>query len=145
MRAVFAFLLLPGGFGFAIPLLLASVLGWSNLNAYGLIPLAVGTAMLVWCVANFYVTGKGTLAPWSPPRHLVTNGLYRYSRNPMYVAVIIMLVGWAVLLRSSPHWGYAFIVAVAFHLRIVLAEEPWLARTHGNEYKEYRNRVRRWL
>jgi len=71
--------------------------------------------------------GKGTLAPWSPPANLVIVGLYRYTRNPMYVAVMLILVGWSVSFGLRGLYVYAAFVAIAFHLRVVLGEEPWLA------------------
>ena len=98
-----------------------------------------------WCVRDFYVAGRGTLAPWAPPRHLVTVGLYRFSRNPMYVAVTFMLIGWAICFASRSLAIYAACVALAFHLRVVFGEEPWLARTHGRAWDEYRAQVPRWL
>src|SRR5262245_4238076 len=107
--------------------------------------LVVGTVLLLWCVRDFYVAGRGTLAPWSPPKHLVTVGLYRYSRNPMYVAVATMLFGWALALASPGLAIYGVLVCVAFQLRVVYGEEPWLARTHGAAWEEYRARVPRWL
>ena len=75
----------------------------------------------------------------------MTTGLYRYSRNPMYVAVTTMLMGWALAFASPALALYAAIVVVAFQLRVVLGEEPWLARTHGAAWAEYRARVPRWL
>jgi protein-S-isoprenylcysteine O-methyltransferase Ste14 len=101
--------------------------------------------LLLWCVRDFYVAGRGTLAPWSPPRRLVTVGPYRLSRNPMYVAVLLILCGWALTFASPTFWFYMACVAVAFHLRVVFFEEPWLARTHGAAWLAYRNRVPRWL
>jgi protein-S-isoprenylcysteine O-methyltransferase Ste14 len=109
------------------------------------LPLIAGFLLLLWCVRDFYVTGKGTLAPWSPPRNLVTVGLYRFSRNPMYVAVALMLAGWTVSAWSSSLAIYTCFVIVAFHLRVVFGEEPWLARTHGAAWDEYKARVPRWL
>jgi protein-S-isoprenylcysteine O-methyltransferase Ste14 len=91
------------------------------------------------------VAGRRTLAPWSPPRHLVTTGLYRYSRNPMYVAVTSMLSGWALCFAASTLAIYTGFVIGAFHLRVVYGEEPWLARTFGVEWENYRARVPRWL
>ena len=111
----------------------------------GLPLIALGTAALLWCVRDFYHSGKGTLAPWAPPRELVVVGLYRYSRNPMYVAVTLILLGWAATFWSFGLLLYALGVLVAFHLRIVLGEEPWLARTHGERWDRYVRQVRRWL
>lgn len=111
----------------------------------GLALLACGTAALLWCVRDFYVSGKGTLAPWSPPTRLVIVGLYRYSRNPMYVCVALILFGWAITFGSIALLAYACFVVVAFHLRVTLGEEPWLRRTHGDTWNEYVARVPRWL
>jgi protein-S-isoprenylcysteine O-methyltransferase Ste14 len=145
-RAVLAFLVLPGTFAFGVPLLLARLDGGSRSFArVGLIPLIAGTCMLLWCVRDFYVAGRGTLAPWAPPRHLVAVGLYRFSRNPMYVSVLLVLLGWALGFGSPLLLIYAVVVAVAFHLRVVFGEEPWLARTHGEQWQLYKARVPRWL
>ena len=146
LRALFAFLALPGVVAYLVPLLLApsdrSDAWWRWL---GLIPLIAGSGLLLWCVREFYVSGKGTLAPWSPPKHLVSSGPYRRSRNPMYVAVASVLLGWAVSYASTTLLIYAAVVVVAFHLRVLLYEEPWLERTHGEKWKQYRARVPRWL
>jgi protein-S-isoprenylcysteine O-methyltransferase Ste14 len=75
----------------------------------------------------------------------VRTGLYRYSRNPMYVAVIVVLSGWALTWPSARLWIYAAGVAVLFHLRILLGEEPWLAETFGDEWIVYKRSVPRWL
>jgi protein-S-isoprenylcysteine O-methyltransferase Ste14 len=96
-------------------------------------------------VRDFYVVGRGTLAPWEPPRRLVVVGLYRYSRNPMYLAVLLTLAGWSLAYHAAELWAYTAALAVAFHLRVVLAEEPYLARTHGERWGEYRAAVPRWL
>lgn len=72
-------------------------------------------------------------------------GLYRYSRNPMYVAVVLILVGWSVTFHSVALAVYALAIAIAFHLRVVFGEEPWLARTHGEKWIRYRRHVPRWL
>jgi protein-S-isoprenylcysteine O-methyltransferase Ste14/pimeloyl-ACP methyl ester carboxylesterase len=145
-RALVAFLALPGLVGFVVPLLLAGEDdGFKPFEAIGAVPLVAGTALLLWCVREFFVTGKGTLAPWDPPRHLVTSGPYRYTRNPMYVAGTLMLIGWAVGFQSWIHAGYAAAMAAALAVRVVLAEEPFLARTHRDAWTKYRTRVPRWL
>jgi protein-S-isoprenylcysteine O-methyltransferase Ste14 len=145
-RALLAFLALPGVVAFAVPVVwLFASAHTSLVQPLGLVPLAAGAVALLWCVRDFYVSGSGTLAPWAPPVHLVVVGLYRYTRNPMYVAVTLILVGWAVSFGVPGLWAYTIIVAVAFHLRVVLGEEPWLARTHGAEWQEYARRVPRWF
>ncbi|HEY7640375.1 MAG TPA: methyltransferase [Steroidobacteraceae bacterium] len=146
LRALFAFLALPGIVAFAVPIAWLVASSRTRLSQpLGLLPLILGCAGLLWCVRDFYVFGKGTLAPWSPPRHLVVAGLYRHSRNPMYVSVLLILSGWALSFEFRGLVWYTIFVAIAFHLRVVLAEEPWLARTHGAAWDDYRSRVRRWL
>ena len=145
-RAILAFLALP----FIVAGVVPFVFFWRNGRhvPHGLPLIAVGLALLVWCVREFYVAGKGTLAPWDPPRHLVTSGPYRYSRNPMYVGVLTILVGWALSLDIRAYKApitYALVMAVVFHLRVVLFEERWAAEKFGAGWKEYSSRVSRWL
>ncbi|HEV8441843.1 MAG TPA: isoprenylcysteine carboxylmethyltransferase family protein [Steroidobacteraceae bacterium] len=146
-RALIAFLALPGIVAIGLPAWFAAseLRAGHAFHAVGLLPLLAGLGLLLWCVREFYVAGKGTLAPWSPPKHLVASGPYRFSRNPMYVAVCLMLIGWASAFDSLWLALYACVVAVAFQLRVVFGEEPWLARTHGSAWYEYRSRVPRWL
>lgn len=142
-RALLAFIVLPG--------LVAGVGPWllhppgTPFQAIGLLPIGIGAAGLLWCVREFFVTGRGTLAPWDPPRQLVREGLYRYSRNPMYISVSLLLIGWALGYRSRTLTIYAIVVMVAFHLRVVMFEEPWLARTFGAQWEAYKARVPRWF
>ena len=145
-RAVLAFLVLPGTVAFLIPWLLVEPRRSGQfVDARGLVPFVLGTVLLLWCVREFYVAGRGTLAPWSPPRHLVATGLYRFSRNPMYIAVVLVLWGWAFGFRSRAMAVYALLVMLAFHLRVIFGEEPWLARTHGEEWVRYKAQVPRWF
>lgn len=144
--ALAAFLLLPGTVAYLVPLLLAPAspdrAAW---QWPGLLLVSAGSLLLLWCVRDFYVSGRGTLAPWSPPGRLVTVGLYRWSRNPMYVAVGLVLAGWALWFASGGLAGYGLAVVTAFHLRVILYEEPRLAAAFGEEWVSYRHRVRRWL
>jgi protein-S-isoprenylcysteine O-methyltransferase Ste14 len=142
-RSLVAFLALPGTVAFLVPWLLRP--DDTTLHPVGLFPLGVGIVLLLWCVRDFHVAGRGTLAPWAPPRRLVTVGLYRVSRNPMYVAVLTILVGWALCFAWRGMWIYAAGMAAAFQLRIVYGEEPLLARTHGAAWTAYAARVPRWL
>jgi len=144
-KALLAFLALPGLVAFALPMAWLKHSGASLASPLGFVPWVIGVIGLLLCVCDFYVMGKGTLAPWAPPKHLVTVGLYRFSRNPMYVSVTLVLVGWAVAFASSGLWAYAACVAIAFHMRVVLGEEPWLSRTHGAEWQRYAARVPRWF
>jgi protein-S-isoprenylcysteine O-methyltransferase Ste14 len=142
-RALLAFLMLPAVVAGVVPLALRPAAPPAQPAGFALIGL--GAVLLLWCVRDFYVLGKGTLAPWDPPRALVITGLYRYTRNPMYVAVLTTLTGWAVAYWSMSLTIYAIGIAVAFHLRVVYGEEPWLARTHGDAWQRYASSVPRWL
>ena len=142
LRAVVAFLALPGVVALGAPWMMGRD---ATFRPVGFVALVPGAVLLLWCVRDFYVAGRGTLAPWSPPVNLVRVGLYRLSRNPMYVGVLTMLIGWALGFNSRGHWLYAAAIAIAFHLRVVFYEEPWLARTHGDGWHEYAARVPRWL
>src|SRR6187401_2914711 len=100
-RALVAFVALPGVVAFAVPWLIVRDHAFDDgFHPAGAVVLVIGLAILLWCVRDFYVLGRGTLAPWDPPRALVRRGLYRYSRNPMYVGVIFVVSGWALGFHS---------------------------------------------
>jgi protein-S-isoprenylcysteine O-methyltransferase Ste14 len=145
-RALIAFLVLPGVVAYAVPWLLAPGRPAERpFNWFGLGLIGAGTILLLLCVRAFYVSGKGTLAPWIPPRELVTVGLYQWSRNPMYLSVLVVLFGWSVMYLSLLLLGYAVCVALAFHLRVLFYEEPRLNGSFGEQWQRYRERVPRWL
>jgi protein-S-isoprenylcysteine O-methyltransferase Ste14 len=144
LSALVAFLALPGVVAFLVPLFLLAPRS-RMFDMVGLLPLALGVVLLLWTVRDFYVAGRGTLAPWVPPEELVVVGLYRVSRNPMYIAVVLVLAGWAIGFHSRDLAIYAVVVAVCFHLRVVFGEEPWLARTHREKWSRYKEHVPRWL
>lgn len=146
LRALLAFLLLPGFAAVLAPPLIASFdPSRGQLWMPGLALLFAGAVVLLWCVRDFYVSGKGTLAPWDPPKNLVVVGLYRFVRNPMYVGVLLLVAGWSVTLSSPVLIIYTVILAAAFHVRVVSWEEPWLASEFGEAWKEYSSDVSRWL
>lgn len=110
--------------------------------------IVVGTAgglVALWCVLAFAVVGKGTPAPFDPPRKLVVRGPYRHVRNPMYIGAAIALGGAAMFYRSLPLFGYLCLFLVATHAFVVSYEEPTLERLFGEEYRAYRAAVHRWL
>jgi len=104
-----------------------------------------GAALAVWCILTFVFVGKGTPAPFDPPRLLVIRGPYRYLRNPMYLGAGLVLGGAAIYYRSIALLGYAALFLIASHLFVVWYEEPTLTRLFGTEYQAYRHAVRRWL
>jgi protein-S-isoprenylcysteine O-methyltransferase Ste14 len=109
----------------------------------GLCLLTVGGLLFVASVRRFVTEGRGTLAPWDPPRELVIGEPYRYVRNPMISGVVCVLFGEALLLRSSPHltWALAFLAINSIY--IPLLEEPGLKRRFGESYGEYCRHVPR--
>ena len=145
LRALLAFLALPGMVAFVLPAMLAPRNAARTFDLTGIVPFVAGVIVLLWCVRDFYVAGKGTLAPWDPPRHLVRVGLYRFSRNPMYVGVVLILIGWTAGFRAQALAVYTVVIAILFHLRVLLYEEPWLARTFPGDWPAYKSRVPRWI
>lgn len=141
-----AFLAMPAVVGILLPLWIARGDPWRNTgHRAGAVVASVGLAALLWCVRDFYVSGRGTLAPWSPPKRLVVVGLYRFVRNPMYLAVLLLVSGIAAWRGSPAVAVYAALLACAFHLRVVLNEERWLARTFPAEWDAYARAVPRWF
>ena len=104
-----------------------------------------GAMTYLWGLWVFAAHGQGTPAPIDAPKRLVSGGPYRYTRNPLYVGVLAVILGWAVLFQAASLLLYAMSVGLAFHLFIVLYEEPHLRRTFGAEYENYCGRVGRWL
>lgn len=107
--------------------------------------LAAGGAMYAWCVWDFAVFGRGTPAPIDPPKKLVVRGLYRYTRNPMYLSVMTVILGWALLYQAGVLALYALALGLCFHLFILFYEEPRLRGVFGREYEDYCAAVGRWV
>ena len=147
--AVFA-LLLPGTVTVVIPWLIVGrnhitqLSHWTLWSCAGLLPLAAGAATLFWCIWDFAVIGRGTLAPVDPPTQLVARGPYQYVRNPMYVGVALILLGEAVLFQSVVLLVYGAVFVAVAHGFVALYEEPTLHRQFGQSYEAYCRRVRRW-
>jgi protein-S-isoprenylcysteine O-methyltransferase Ste14 len=120
----------------AFPLVLAQLAG--------LLVLAVGLVLFASSLRRFAAEGKGTLAPWDPPRALVLRGPYRYVRNPMISGVAFILFGEALVLLSRSHLIWAIVFLGANLLWIPLLEEPQLADRFGEPYREYCRHVRRF-
>lgn len=151
LRSIFFTILQPGTVTILIPYWLissnraASQLSYSPLRYIGLPLIVVGAAGLGWCIWDFFASGRGTISPIDPPKHLVVRGLYRYVRNPMYVAVVTILLGEAVFFTSSAVLIEAGVFFVLANLFILLYEEPTLRRTFGESYEEYKRTAGRWL
>ncbi|HSU16119.1 isoprenylcysteine carboxylmethyltransferase family protein [Longimicrobium sp.] len=113
--------------------------------AAGVLVFAVGAAVYLRCAWDFATAGRGTPSPTHPPRALVARGLYRWSRNPMYVGVVMVVLGQALGFASRADAVYGALLWAAFHLRVVLVEEPVLRRSFGAAYEGYVARVPRWF
>jgi protein-S-isoprenylcysteine O-methyltransferase Ste14 len=112
--------------------------------AAGVVLVAVGVGVLVHAFARFVAEGLGTPAPIAPTKHLVVGGLYRYVRNPMYLAVAATIVGQTMILGQVGLLLYAVAFGVAVALFVRFYEEPTLARQFGTEYDTYRRAVPAW-
>ena len=113
-------------------------------RAPAVLRVALGFRVYAVCAARFVREGLGTPAPWDAPRLLVTGGLYRWTRNPMYVGLVVTLLGEAWLFASGALMVYALAIAAMFHARVLLYEEPTLHRLFGAPFEAYCGRVRRW-
>jgi len=122
--------------------------GWPSLGLPGVAALGCilgGAWICGWCVRDFAVKGQGTPAPIDPPKNLVVSGLYRYTRNPMYLGVLMILLGEAVLWRSGVLLIYSGCFFLVVNLFVLGYEEPHLLKTFDARYEEYCARVSRWF
>jgi protein-S-isoprenylcysteine O-methyltransferase Ste14 len=119
-----------------------------SFELYQIVGIAIflgGFTMMLMCIASFAIKGKGTLSPADPTKVLVTTGLYEYSRNPMYVGVMLVLIGEALFFQSIKLVMYGAFIFLAFNTFIILWEEPRLRNDFGVEYDNYYKKVRRWI
>jgi len=151
VRSLFFTVLLPGTVTLLIPYWLVSS---RNIKAsqqgqpfryLGLPLIVVGAAGLLACVWQFFSEGRGTLAPIDAPKELVVRGLYKYVRNPMYVFVVTIMIGEAILFLSTAIMTEAVIFFALAFLFVVFYEEPALRRQFGESYERYAQTVGRWL
>jgi protein-S-isoprenylcysteine O-methyltransferase Ste14 len=131
----------------------AQVLTWSGITrpaeigapqVVGVLVALVGAVLALSCVFTFAGVGRGTPAPFDPPRRLVVQGPYRFVRNPMYVGATVALGGAALFYESPALLAYTGLFLVIAHWFVIWYEEPHLRRTFGEEYRAYCSRVPRW-
>lgn len=147
-KSLFFLIFVPGLFIGYIPshyLVFGPALPAGLTNCFALPHWLLGGLMILWCFWDFLVKGKVTPAPIDPPRQLVVSGLYRFVRNPMYVGVVLALLGnflwfgfWSMLI-------YVSFFFVAFHMFILVYEEPNLRQRFGTAYENYCHAVPRWI
>jgi protein-S-isoprenylcysteine O-methyltransferase Ste14 len=117
---------------------------WIPLRVVGVVLLVVGAVVLVQAFVRFVVEGVGTPAPVAPTERLVVGGLYRYVRNPMYVAVVAAILGQALLLDQPVLLLWAAVAGAAMAAFVHGYEEPALAQRFGAQYDAYRRAVPAW-
>jgi protein-S-isoprenylcysteine O-methyltransferase Ste14 len=138
----------PGTVAVYLPYRFADAAWPAQVNAWGVVGASMflaGALIYLSCAWHFAWTGGGTPAPIDPPKVLIVRGLNRYVRNPMYIGVLMMIVGQAVFFRASHVLYYAAFVAVTVHLFVLFYEEPHLRKQFGASYEEYLRTVPRWL
>jgi protein-S-isoprenylcysteine O-methyltransferase Ste14 len=147
--AIFS-VLAPGTVGLLIPYSLRNsakdriVFPLAQHSVGGLL-LLLGVSIYLWCAWDFAVKGLGTPAPIDAPKNLVVQGLYRYTRNPMYVGVSAMIAGHAIYRGSIAIALYLCVVITLFNLFVLFYEEPTLRRQFGEQYSNYCRAVPRWF
>ena len=146
-RGITFSILHPGLVAGVIPYVLVSEtpLRAESIPVYGAILIMLGSVVLITCIYQFGTQGKGTLSPLDPTKVLVTEGIYRYTRNPMYVSVMTILVGECLMFASRTLIIYAVAVLIGFHQFILFHEEPRLKKVFGQAYIDYAKKVRRWI
>src|SRR5687768_409074 len=112
---------------------------------FGLILILTGLSVMILTISSFITIGEGTLAPWSPTKKLVVRGLYRYVRNPMILGVLTVLLGEALCLQSKNILVWAILFFIINTVYFIIYEEPDLERRFGEEYREYKKHVSRWM
>ena len=117
---------------------------WAPLRWLGVVLLVAGVGVLISAFLQFAAEGIGTPAPIAPTEHLVVRGLYRYVRNPMYLAVLAAIAGQALILGQVVLAIYGFVVGLAFVAFVRGYEEPTLRRRYGAEYESYQRAVPGW-
>ena len=123
----------------------APLAGIFSFRILGVLLIAAGLPVVLDCFARFAFQGLGTPAPIFPTRHLVVSGFYRYVRNPMYVAVVSLILGQGLFLGDVRVLEYGIAVWTAFHLFVLIYEEPTLRNTYGSEYEDFCTNVHRWV
>jgi protein-S-isoprenylcysteine O-methyltransferase Ste14 len=140
-------IVIPGGAGMLVPWLIVSAGGAVPVVAAwpAVLVIGAGAGVYGWAVASFAIVGRGTPGPWDAPRRVVAAGPYRWVRNPIYIAALLIVAGQAMLFASPLVLAYTCLLAVGFQLIVVGYEEPNLVRRFDGDYEAYRQSVPRWL
>ncbi|MPR36296.1 methyltransferase family protein [Salmonirosea aquatica] len=111
----------------------------------GLLTFLIGFVLTLVCIVHFAIHGRGTLSPADPTKQLVIAGPYRFSRNPMYLGVMMLLLGESIFFQSIALGMYSLVIFLSFYIFVTNFEEPRLRKDFGNDYDEYCRKVHRWL
>jgi protein-S-isoprenylcysteine O-methyltransferase Ste14 len=158
-RLILFTILVPGTVAGYVPYLLMQTVppSWNKpeLKWIGIVLVAVGIIIYLICAISFLLKGLGTPSTWftgplkhligDEPKKLVASGIYKYSRNPMYVGVLIVVLGEALFYQRIILVHYFIFLFILFHLFVIMIEEPHLKKKYGQEYEEYRKKTRRWF
>ena len=151
-KTVIFTILVPGTVAVAVPQMLAKWRKYPELpvdarmaRIIGNLSLVSGIVLYVHTAFQFGSEGEGTPSPTDEPEALVTGGLYSLTRNPMYIGVLLIIVGQGLRQRSLTVLWWAAGCWLGFHNRVIRFEEPHLAEKHGETYEQYRDQVPRWL
>jgi protein-S-isoprenylcysteine O-methyltransferase Ste14 len=138
------------------PMIVAGIVPWlltrwdadsqsTALRTLGVGVLIAGGALVLETTTRFALQGRGTPAPWAPPERFVERGSYRFVRSPMYLGVLLLVLGQGLLLGQEILYAWALAAWLMFTSILVFYEEPQLRRRFGASYDDYRRRVRRWI
>lgn len=118
---------------------------WALYQIFGVAIFLFGFIILLTCIISFAINGQGTISPVDPTKRLVVTGLYKFSRNPMYVGVMLILIGEAIFFQSHHLAIYSLCIFFAFCIFIFIREEPRLKKDFADQYNVYCKSVRRWI
>lgn len=150
LKTIFLTLLVPGVACFLVPYLIVKPSGLHlipslALRFFGILLIVLGVYGFSWVSQAFVRFGRGTPAPFDPPKEFVARGLYRFVRNPMYIGAVTVILGEALLFASWHLLIYAAAVLAMLHFFVVLYEEPSLSKRFGEPYRQYLLNVPRWI
>ena len=155
IRTIIFSVLVPGTVGGWAPywlahsgldgMMLGKAMGSIVTDIIGILFTVIGALIYLWCAYDFVFIGRGTPAPFAPPKTLVIRGLYKLVRNPMYIGLLLAIIGQGFIYGSPLLFLYALLVFIMFHSFVVLYEEPVLRKMFGYDYMAYGKQVNRWL
>jgi protein-S-isoprenylcysteine O-methyltransferase Ste14 len=146
IKQIFSFIL-PVTVLIIVPLEIEPSISVHNIPAFiaGILIMYLGLCLMFITILMFIRIGRGTLAPWSPTRKLIVAGIYRYVRNPMIIGVLIVLSGESLAILSEKIFYWTLIFFIINNIYFLILEEPLLEKKFGDEYREYKNNVPRWI